>query len=130
MIGRAIGLLLLVMTAGAWGWGRGSASWTLAGALLGALLWMRWDSVRAGQLLRWLSRTDAIQVPRLRGLWGELLERSRKRFRALEQKAQGSEDRLQDFLAALQASPIRPNATAKGVTITHFSAASRIGPSR
>ena len=66
---------------------------------------MVWDSLRAGQLLRWLSRADAIQIPRLPGLWGELLERSRKRFRALEQKAQGSEDRLQDFLAAIQASP-------------------------
>ena len=105
MIGRSIVLLLLVAAAGGWGWTRGSASWTLAGALMGALGWLLWDSLRAGQLLRWLSRADAIQTPNLHGLWGELLERSRKRFRLLEQKAQGSEDRLQDFLAAIQASP-------------------------
>ena len=81
MIGRAIVLLLLVAAAGAWGWSKDSVAWTLAGSLLGALFWVLWDSLRAGQLLRWLSRTDAIDVPRLRGLWGELLERSRKRFR-------------------------------------------------
>ena len=41
-------------TAGAWGWTRGSVTWTLAGAGLGAMLWLAWDSVRAAQLLRWL----------------------------------------------------------------------------
>ena len=105
MIGRSIGLLLLVVAAGAWGWSRNSVAWTLIGALVGAMGWVLWDSLRAGQLLRWLSRADAIQPPRLSGLWGELLERTRKRFRLLEQKAQGSDERLQDFLAALQASP-------------------------
>jgi two-component system phosphate regulon sensor histidine kinase PhoR len=105
MIGRAMGLLLLLLAAGAWGWYRGSATWTLAGAMAGVGLWLLWDSARAGQLLRWLSRADEAYTPRLSGLWGELLERSRKRFRALEQKAEGSDERLQDFLAAIQASP-------------------------
>lgn len=105
MISRAVGLLLLVAAAGAWGWTRGSVTWTLAGAGLGAMLWLAWDSVRAAQLLRWLSRADDIHIPRLSGLWGELLERTRKRFRALEQKAHGSDERLADFLAAIQASP-------------------------
>lgn len=105
MIGRVVGLLLLVAAGGAWGWSRGSATWTLAGAGLGGLLWLLWDSVRAAQLLRWLSRADDIHTPRLSGLWGELLERTRKRFRALEQKAHGSDERLEDFLAAIQASP-------------------------
>ncbi|MFC3685935.1 phosphate regulon sensor histidine kinase PhoR [Hydrogenophaga luteola] len=105
MISRAVGLLLLVAAAGAWGWSRGSATWTLAGAGLGALLWLAWDSLRAAQLLRWLSRADDIHIPRLSGLWGELLERTRKRFRSLEQKAHGSDERLEDFLAAIQASP-------------------------
>ena len=105
MIGRSIGLLLLIVAAGAWGWSRNSVAWTLIGAVVGAMGWVLWDSLRAGQLLRWLSRADAIQPPRLSGLWGELLERTRKRFRLLEQKAQGSDERLQDFLAALQASP-------------------------
>lgn len=105
MIGRVIGLLLLVAAAGAWGWYNNSSFLTLAGAVLGALVWLVWDTFRASQLLRWLSRSDDLRGPRISGLWGELLERTRKRFRLLEQKAQGSEVRLQDFLAALQASP-------------------------
>ena len=105
MIGRSIGLLLLAAAGGAWGWSKDSVSWTLAGALLGALCWLIWDSLRAGQLLRWLSRAEAPELPRLGGVWGELLERIRKRLRLLEQKVQGSEERLQDFLAAIQASP-------------------------
>jgi two-component system, OmpR family, phosphate regulon sensor histidine kinase PhoR len=105
MIGRSVGLLLLMAAAGAWGWSRGSVTWTLGGAGLGAVLWLVWDNVRAAQLLRWLSRADDIHTPRLSGLWGELLERTRKRFRALEQKAHGSDERLEDFLAAIQASP-------------------------
>ena len=105
MIGRLIGLLLLVAAGSVLGWSKNSVTWTLVGALLGALGWLLWDSLRAAQLLRWLSRADAIETPRLSGVWGELLERSRKRFRLLEQKVQSSEERLQDFLAAIQASP-------------------------
>lgn len=105
MIGRAIGLLLLVAAGGSWGWYERSVPLTLGCALLGALVWLIGDTLRAGQLLRWLSRADDLHTPSLKGLWGELLERMRKRLRALEQKVQGSEERLQDFLAAVQASP-------------------------
>jgi two-component system, OmpR family, phosphate regulon sensor histidine kinase PhoR len=105
MIGRAIGLLLLVAVGGAWGWYERSVPLTLGCALLGALVWLIGDTFRASQLLRWLSRSDEQHTPALTGLWGELLERMRKRLRALDQKVQGSEERLQDFLAAVQASP-------------------------
>ncbi|WP_374409446.1 phosphate regulon sensor histidine kinase PhoR [Hydrogenophaga sp.] len=105
MIARPLTLLLGVAAGGAWGWWRGSLPLTLGGAVLGALCWFLWDMARAARLLRWLAASDGDRVPRLSGLWGELMERSRKRFRALEQKAQGSEARLQDFLSAVQASP-------------------------
>lgn len=105
MIVRALTLLLLVALGGAWGGWRGSIPLTLGSAVLGALCWLVWDTARAAQLLRWLSRPEAERAPRLSGLWGELMERSRKRLRALAQKAQGSEERLQDFLCALQTSP-------------------------
>ncbi|MGM9427073.1 phosphate regulon sensor histidine kinase PhoR [Hydrogenophaga sp. MI9] len=105
MIVRFLGLLLLLALGGAWGVLKGSVLQTLAGVFLGALLWLVWDSVPAARLLRWLSRPDAPASLRLSGLWGELFERTRKRLRALEQKAESSDGRLQDFLAALQASP-------------------------
>ncbi len=106
MTGRVLGLLLLVAVAGAWGWSKGSASWTFLGALLGALAWIVWDNVSADKLFRFLGRSDQPQEPpKLSGFWGELLERARKRFRTLEQKNQRSHEQLEEFLAAIQASP-------------------------
>jgi two-component system phosphate regulon sensor histidine kinase PhoR len=105
MILRTLTLLFLVLFGGAWGWSRGSLPWTLGGALLGALLWAVHDGIGAARLLRWLNTGEVSGAPRLKGLWGELLERHRKIYRKLEKKAQGSDARLEDFLCAIQASP-------------------------
>lgn len=105
MIRRAVGLLLLMGLAASWGWIRNSAPATLLGALLGALAWLAFDSVRAYRYLSWLAKADLDRTPNLTGLWGELTERSRKLVKKLEKKAQNSDDRLEDFLAAIQASP-------------------------
>ncbi|MFP8778251.1 phosphate regulon sensor histidine kinase PhoR [Hydrogenophaga sp. RWCD_12] len=105
MILRFLGLLLALSLGGAWGAFNGSVLQTLLGVLAAAVLWLVWDTVAAARLLRWLSRADAPAAPRLSGLWGELFERTRKRLRVLELKGQSSDGRLQDFLAALQASP-------------------------
>ncbi|MEJ8821502.1 phosphate regulon sensor histidine kinase PhoR [Variovorax humicola] len=76
-----------------------------AGAWLGALLWLVLDAWRAGRLLRVL-RTDVANLPsRGSGVWGELSERIRKLLREREKQTQQAEDRLQEFLAAIQASP-------------------------
>lgn len=105
MIGRTLSLLLLVFLGAAWGWSRESPTWTLAGALLGALVWVSRDSVNGARLLRWLNSGEASGAPNLKGLWGELLDRNRKVFKKLEKKAQKSDARLEDFLSAIQASP-------------------------
>lgn len=105
MILRFLGLLLALSLGCAWGMFHGSALQTLLGALVAGVLWLMWDALSAARLLRWLSRADAPAALPLSGVWGELFERTRKRLRALEQKAESSDGRLQDFLAALQASP-------------------------
>jgi two-component system phosphate regulon sensor histidine kinase PhoR len=105
MIVRAIGLLLLMALGGSWGVVRDSGWIALSGALLGCLAWLMVDSIRANQVLRWLSKPDLDRLPRMPGLWGEFLDRSRKLVKKLEKKAQNSADRLDDFLAAIQASP-------------------------
>ncbi len=105
MIGRTLSLLLLVFLGAAWGWSRESPTWTLAGALLGALVWVSRDSVNGARLLRWLNSGEASGAPNLKGVWGELLDRNRKVFKKLEKKAQKSDARLEDFLSAIQASP-------------------------
>lgn len=77
----------------------------LAGMLAAGLLWVVLDFSRGLRLLQWLRRGDLGEVPFRDGLWGEVADRSRRLVRAREQKIQESDTRLQDFLAALQASP-------------------------
>ncbi|RZI93379.1 MAG: DUF3329 domain-containing protein [Variovorax sp.] len=75
------------------------------GAWLGAALWLVLDAWRAQRLLNVL-RNDAASLPsRGPGVWGELAERIRKLLRTREQQTRQAEDRLQEFLAAIQASP-------------------------
>lgn len=75
------------------------------GAWIGVVLWLLLDALRAGRLLRVL-RTDVAALPsRGPGVWGELSERIRKLLREREQQTRQAEDRLQEFLAAIQASP-------------------------
>ncbi len=75
------------------------------GAWIGALAWLALDAWRAQRLLNVL-RNDAAALPsRGPGVWGELSERIRKLLRAREQQTRQAEDRLQEFLAAIQASP-------------------------
>ena len=76
-----------------------------AAALAGGTLWLLLDAMRSRRLLQWLQSADAADLALGQGLWHELLHRIRKLLRSREQALQQSELRLQEFLAALQASP-------------------------
>jgi two-component system phosphate regulon sensor histidine kinase PhoR len=105
MTQRAFELLLLVALGSVWGWAFDSLAWTFLGALLGALVWVVWDSLRARRVFDWLNKGEGHRAPALSGVWAELVERNRKLIKKLEKKAQNSDDRLEDFLSAIQASP-------------------------
>lgn len=105
MIRRALELLLLIVLGAVWGWSHDSANWSFAGALAGAMVWSVFDSLRARRVLNWLNKGESSRAPALSGVWGEVLERSRKLVKKLEKKAGNSDARLEDFLAAIQASP-------------------------
>ncbi|MBA4265723.1 MAG: phosphate regulon sensor histidine kinase PhoR [Comamonadaceae bacterium] len=105
MTRRAIELLLLVALGAVAGWIRGTEGWTFGGALLGALAWSILDGLRARKVLRWLNKGEVSRAPELSGIWGELVDRNRKLIRRLEKKVNNSNTRLEDFLAAIQASP-------------------------
>ena len=77
----------------------------LAGMLTAGLLWVLLDFSRGLRLLQWLRRGDVSDTPLKHGMWGEVADRARRLVRAREQQMRESETRLQDFLAALQASP-------------------------
>jgi two-component system phosphate regulon sensor histidine kinase PhoR len=75
------------------------------GAWAGAVLWLVLDAWRARGVLTAL-RNDGVGLPsRGSGIWGELAQRIRKLLRDREKQTRQAEDRLQEFLAAIQASP-------------------------
>jgi two-component system phosphate regulon sensor histidine kinase PhoR len=77
----------------------------LAGMLAAGLLWVLVDFTRGLRVLQWLRQDDVSDVPLKLGLWGVVAERVRRMVRLREQATRESDRRLQDFLAALQASP-------------------------
>ena len=109
MFWRIVSFLLLQAVPALAGWLWGSAEYraleTIALALAGTYVWLLFDALRGVRLLRWLRAGQIIETPIRTGLWGEVSDRVRKLLRARERATAESEERLQDFLAALQASP-------------------------
>jgi two-component system phosphate regulon sensor histidine kinase PhoR len=77
----------------------------LAGMLVAGTFWVLWDFTRGLRVLQWLRDDELSEAPLTLGLWGTVAERVRRAARVREQATRESERRLQDFLAALQASP-------------------------
>jgi two-component system phosphate regulon sensor histidine kinase PhoR len=77
----------------------------LAGMLGAGLLWVLLDFSRGLRLLQWLRRGEMSDTPLKHGLWGEVADRVRRLVRMQELQARENHTRLQDFLAAFQASP-------------------------
>ncbi|MDT8992211.1 phosphate regulon sensor histidine kinase PhoR [Curvibacter sp. APW13] len=81
-------------------------SWALLCAALGATyLWLAFDVVRSGRLLAWLKAAPPSPIPLGSGLWAEVQDRVWRALRQRDRALADSEQRLKDFLAALQASP-------------------------
>ena len=109
MIWRAFRFFLFQLAGGVFGY------WLLpmvspvqdvvAGIACASLLWVLLDLRRGQKLLSWLREGDTGQSPTIGGLWGEVAHRIRRLLRQREQQLQDSEGRLQEFLAAIQASP-------------------------
>ncbi len=88
----------------------------LAGAISGSLCWVLLNLMRASRVLAWLRDGDVNSAPQLGGVWGEAADRTRRLLRQHAQNTQTSDQRLDDFLLALQASPngvLLLNATAQ-----------------
>lgn len=77
----------------------------LFAAVFSGYIWLFIDSARGVRLLRWLQTGDTSQDVIGNGMWGEAFERVRKLLRMRDRQMVESDLRLQDFLAALQASP-------------------------
>lgn len=85
--------------------GSSPAQGAILGLLAASLLWVLIDLRRGARLLLWLKRGETAAPARVDGLWGEVADRTWRLVKARERKAADSEARLQEFLAAIQASP-------------------------
>jgi two-component system phosphate regulon sensor histidine kinase PhoR len=77
----------------------------LFGALLAGLAWMLIDAWRGYRVRSWLRHGDLAMAPQMSGWWGVVLDRARKLLRDRERSIDAGEQRLKDFLSAIQASP-------------------------
>ena len=109
MVWRAVSLLLFQIAPAflAWSLAEGSARVYEAFffAVIGTYAWLLLDGMRGVRLLRWLRADVRPELSLGSGMWGEVADRVRKLMRVQERAVKDAEQRLQDFLAALQASP-------------------------
>lgn len=102
---RFIFFLLCQLAGGALGWWQAGPWGAGIGACVAAWLWFAWDLWRGARVLGWLRHGDPAQAPRLSGMWGEAADRARRLVRQGQLQVQAGDARLQEILAALQASP-------------------------
>ena len=79
--------------------------YVLSGALIAGLIWMLVDAWRGYRVRSWLRHGDLAIAPQVSGWWGVLLDRARKLLRDRERSIDAGEQRLKDFLSAIQNSP-------------------------
>ena len=80
-----------------------NAAW---GGLFGVLIWLAWDSLKLSQFDQQLRNAQAgLLLQESTGSWGLLTQRVRHLLRMRDQQLVQSDQRLQDFLSAIQASP-------------------------
>ena len=113
MINRWLVFSTCLLAGGFMGFWAASKNGLIAGLLFAAFVWLIVDSFYVARFLAWRrsaqnsdSTFAATQLPpSLPGLWGEVAERIRRLSRSQDQLLQDSQGRLDEFLAAMQASP-------------------------
>jgi two-component system phosphate regulon sensor histidine kinase PhoR len=105
MLWRFASFVLSQAAAGLLGGWLGGQAGAVLGVLLGGLAWLALDLLRGASVLRWLRTGTPAAAVDPGGLWGEVVDRTRRALRSREQQAAEFEKRLHDFLAAIQASP-------------------------
>lgn len=111
MFGRVFSSFVLLISGASLGyfWAQSqelqATFYLVVGSLVGAMLWWFWDAIRGLRVVYWLRYGDLAEVPNTFGLWGTVVDRTRRLLRERDRAINASEQRLKDFLSAIQASP-------------------------
>ena len=113
MINRWLVFAVCMLAGGGLGLWAASKDGLVIGLLLSSVFWLALDSFYVERLLGWLrveQNNDMPAVmasapPRIPGVWGEAADRMRRLLKNRDQQYQESQARLDEFLAAMQASP-------------------------
>ena len=77
----------------------------LLGALCANFSWWLKDGWRGLRVIAWLQTGDLLSSPILPGMWGDVVDKASRLLHRQEMAIQASDQRLKDFLSAIQASP-------------------------
>ena len=111
MFGRVFSSFVLLISGASLGyfWAQSqelqATFYLVVGSLVGAMLWWFWDAIRGLRVVYWLRYGDLAEVPNTFGLWGAVVNRTRRLLRERDRAINASDQRLKDFLSAIQASP-------------------------
>ncbi len=111
MVGRLLSLLTLLFVGALIGfmWAQSHALhaiiYLLVGSLVGGMFWWFGDAIRGMRVVSWLRSGDLTETPNTFGLWGTVVDRTRRLLRERDRAIRSSEQKLKDFLSAIQASP-------------------------
>lgn len=113
MIKRWMGFSAFMFVGGVAGWFAVSTDGLVVGMCVGAFSWLAMDSVHIARLLLWLRLEQnnetpgvvASPAPNMPGVWGQATDKMRRLLKNRDHQLQESHARLDEFLAAMQASP-------------------------
>lgn len=105
MLPRFLGLFFWMAIAAIAGFWYADLVGALSGALLVTLFTNLIDLWRAQKISNWLRHNLVLEPPVLGGLWGDLIDRLRRLLSDQKKQTASHQQRLQDFLLAIQASP-------------------------
>jgi two-component system phosphate regulon sensor histidine kinase PhoR len=77
----------------------------LLGAFFVCLLTAIKDLWKGQKITQWLRHNNVQEPPQMGGIWGDLIDRMRRILNEQRKQTQSEEQKLQDFLLAIQASP-------------------------
>jgi len=105
MFSRTLGLFFWMVVAATVGFWINPTSGLLLGPFAVCLFTVLKDLWKGQKIALWLRHNNVQDPPNLGGIWGDLIDRMRRILKEQQRQTQTEQQRLQDFLLAIQASP-------------------------